>query len=202
MRRSTSPIDWAARTGARTARLGVSRAVTEILRLTERPEIVSFAGGLPDPAVFRREEFEDSARRVLRDEGSAALNYGPTAGHRPLRRWITERMSEREGIELGEESVLVTSGGLEALNLVAMALLEPGSPVLVGAPSYLAALHVFASHGCRMLSVPVDGEGLVPEALQEVLERSDPVDPPRLLYVSRSSNSGSSGLDGEPTATA
>ncbi len=176
-------MDWAARTAARNARLEVSRAVTEILRLTERPEVISFAGGLPDPSAFLLEEFEDSARRVLRERGGEALNYGPTAGYRPLRRWITERMAGREGIQLGEENVLVTSGGLEALNLVAMALLEPGSTVLVGAPSYLAALHVFSSHQCRMLPVPVDDEGLEPDALEEALERCGADDRPRLLYV-------------------
>ncbi len=164
--------------------LGSSREVTEILKLAERPDVISLAGGLPDPAVFPLERVRESQERVLRDEGATALNYGPNAGFTRLREWIAARMGTREKIPAGVEDILVTSGGIEALNLVCLALLDPGDTVLVEAPTYLAALHVFRSQEARIVSVPTDASGLIPEALREkVKDLSKTGVRPRFLYV-------------------
>ena len=101
-----------------------SRSVTEILNLAERPDVISLAGGLPDPAVFDLDAIRESMDRVLRDEGAAALNYGPNAGYGRLREWIASRMAERCGVSLSPENILVVSGGVDGLNLCAMALLD------------------------------------------------------------------------------
>ena len=106
--------------------LASSQEVTEILKLAERPDVISLAGGLPDPAVFPLERVRESQERVIREEGAIALNYGPNAGFTRLREWIAERMKARENVEVGPENILVTSGGIEALNLVSMAVLDPG----------------------------------------------------------------------------
>jgi 2-aminoadipate transaminase len=164
--------------------LGSSREVTEILKLAERPDVISLAGGLPDPAVFPLSRVRESQERVLREEGASALNYGPNAGFTRLREWIAERMGTREGVSVGAENILVTSGGIEALNLVSMASLDPGDTVLVESPTYLAALHVFRSQEARIASVATDAMGLVPEALREkVKDLARAGVRPRFLYV-------------------
>ena len=164
--------------------LGSSREVTEILKLAERPDVTSLAGGLPDPAVFSLERVRESQERVIREEGATALNYGPNAGFTRLREWIAERMNAREGVDVGPENILVTSGGIEALNLVSMAVLDPGDTVLVEAPTYLAALHVFRSQEARIESIATDADGIVPEALAEkVRELARGGVRPRFLYV-------------------
>ncbi|MGH9325054.1 MAG: PLP-dependent aminotransferase family protein [Vicinamibacteria bacterium] len=164
--------------------LDASRVVTEILKLAERPDVISLAGGLPDPAVFPLERVRECQERVLREEGAMALNYGPNPGFTRLREWIAARMESHEDVTLGVDNVLVTSGGIEALNLAATAILNPGDTVLVEAPTYLAALHVFRSHEARIESVPFDGDGLDPAALREkVKELAKAGVKPRFLYV-------------------
>jgi 2-aminoadipate transaminase len=164
--------------------LDSSREVTEILKLAERPDVISLAGGLPDPKVFFLDRVRESQERVLREEGAAALNYGPNPGFTRLREWIAARMKARENVEAGVENVLVTSGGIEALNLVSMVLLDPGDTVLVEAPTYLAALHVFRSQEARIVAVPTDESGLVPGALREtVKDLAKRGIRPRLLYA-------------------
>jgi 2-aminoadipate transaminase len=168
----------------RMALLESSSEVTEILKLAERPDVLSLAGGLPDPRIFPLDRILDSQARVLRDEGTLALNYGPNAGFTRLREWIAERMSTHERVEAEVENVLVTSGGIEALNLVSMALLDPGDTVLVEAPTYLAALHVFRSQEARMVPVDTDTRGLLPDSLRErVKELAKAGVRPRFLYV-------------------
>jgi DNA-binding transcriptional MocR family regulator len=164
--------------------LDSSRVVTEILKLAERPDVISLAGGLPDPSVFPLERIRESMERVLAEEGASALNYGPNPGFTKLREWIAERMKARENVSLSMENILVTSGGIEALNLVSMATLDPGDTVLVESPTYLAALHVFRSYQARIESVPIDEAGLDPQALEEKLkELARAGRRPRLLYV-------------------
>jgi 2-aminoadipate transaminase len=164
--------------------LGSSREVVEVLKLAERPDVISLAGGLPDPAIFPLERIRESQERVLRDEGASALNYGPNPGFTRLREWIAERMGLRERVSVDVENVIVTSGGIEALNLVSMAVLDPGDTVLVEAPTYLAALHVFRSQEARIASVATDAAGLVPEALREkVKELAKAGVRPRFLYA-------------------
>ena len=164
-----------------------SRAVTEILNLAEPPDVISLAGGLPDPAVFDLDAIRESMDRVLRDEGAQALNYGPNAGYGRLREWIAGRMAERCGVSLSPENILVVSGGVDGLNLCAMALLDKGDTVLVGAPTYMMALHVFRTYEARIVPVPIDEQGIDPDALEERLRELDQKGVrPRLLYTNPS----------------
>ncbi|HXV60603.1 MAG TPA: PLP-dependent aminotransferase family protein [Vicinamibacteria bacterium] len=168
----------------RMARLGSSRAVSDILRLAESPEVISLAGGLPDPSVFPLDRIRESMDRVWRDQGREALNYGPNPGFTKLRDWIAERTGRNETLELKSENILVTSGGVEALNLVAMSLLDEGDTVLVEAPTYMVALHVFRAYGARIEAVPIDDEGLDPDALHAKLSELERAGrKPRLMYV-------------------
>jgi len=161
-----------------------SRSVTDVLKLAERPDVISLAGGLPDPAVFSLEQIRESMERVLRDEAGAALNYGPNPGYSRLREWIAARMGGTEGVDLDVDNILVVSGGVEGLNLAAMALLDEGDTVLVEAPTYMIALHVFRTYAARIVPVAVDEGGLDVDALEGRLEElSREGVRPRLLYV-------------------
>jgi 2-aminoadipate transaminase len=161
--------------------------VTEILKLAERPEVISLAGGLPDPAVFDIERVRESMDRVLPDDGRAALNYGPNPGFSKLREWIAQRMDSHEKVALSPESILVASGGVEGLNLTAMALVDPGDTVLVEAPTYMMALHIFRAYEARIVAVPTDAGGLDTDALEaRLVELSKRGVTPKLIYLNPS----------------
>ncbi len=179
----TGQLD-AIRYAARLEGMAESAGVTELLKLAERPEVISFAGGLPDPRSFPIERFQECAEAALRVYGSSALNYGATEGFSPLREWLAQRMRAESGCSCEVDDILVTSGGLEALNLISMALLEPGTPVVVGAPTYLVALHVFRAYQAQISSVPLDSEGIDPEQVDARLgELAAAGNPARFVYV-------------------
>jgi 2-aminoadipate transaminase len=153
-----------------------SSAIREILKVTERPEIISFAGGLPAPDAFPTEEVAEAAARILRDQGACALQYGPTEGYRPLREWVAERMHSA-GAAVTVEQVLITTGSQQALDLIGRVLIDEGDQILVESPTYLAALQAWSPMGARYLVVPSDDDGLCLDALVPLLARG-----PKLLY--------------------
>jgi 2-aminoadipate transaminase len=156
---------------SKAAALQAAAATIEILKLSERPDVISFAGGLPDPRTFDMAAIREVSDKVLADEGRSVMNYGPTPGYPQLRSWIAERMRHKEGIEVGSEEILITSGSVEALHLYCGTFLDPGDTVLVEAPSYLVALHIFRCFGVRIIPVPLDAEGLCVDQLQGLLTR-------------------------------
>ncbi|WP_028226175.1 aminotransferase-like domain-containing protein [Paraburkholderia ferrariae] len=154
-----------------------SSAIREILKVTERPEVISFAGGLPSPATFPAEEMRAAADRILRDNPAAALQYSATEGYLPLREWVAARHSHG-GVKIRASQVLITTGSQQALDLLGKVLISPDSPVLVETPTYLGALQSFSLYEPRYVQMPTDDEGLVPEGLTpQLTERA------RLLYA-------------------
>ena len=143
--------------------------VAAMLKLAERPEVISFAGGLPDPEVFLLEEIKEIFEEVLAQRGRAALGYGPIVGITPFREWLADHMT-RSGRPTKVEECLVTTGGIAALDLICKVLLDPGDVAIVGEPSYLAALHVIRSYQGRFAGVPLDDEGMQPDALESTLK--------------------------------
>ena len=143
--------------------------VVSILKLAERPEVISFAGGLPDPATFLLEEIREVFEEVIAQWGLIILGYGPTAGIAPFREWLAEHMTHL-GRPSKVEECLVTTGGIAALDLICKVLLDPGDVVIVGEPAYVAALHVIRSYQGRFVGVPIDDKGMQPDALKSVLE--------------------------------
>ena len=111
--------------------------VAEMLKLAEQPEVISFAGGLPDPETFLLEEIKETFKEVLDQRGRAALGYGPTVGVTPFREWLAEHMTQL-GRPSKVDECLVTTGGIAALDLICKVLLDPGDIVIVGEPAYLA----------------------------------------------------------------
>lgn len=136
-----------------------SSAIREILKITERPEVISFAGGLPSPDTFPVERLRAHADTVLRLDATAALQYGPTEGFLALREWIAARHGASAA------NVLVTTGSQQALDLLGKVLIDKGSKVLVETPTYLGALQAFSLSEPQFVSVPSDEEGPIPTEL-------------------------------------
>jgi len=168
-----NPIQW--RFSERAAQLQ-SSFIREILKITQQPEIISFAGGLPSPATFPVDVMKEAFDKVLTDSGKVALQYGPTDGYLPLRQWIADRLSEG-GAKIVPEQVLMVSGSQQALDLLGKVLIDEGSKVLVETPSYLGALQAFSVYRPDFVSVDTDEHGLVPESLDRVAQGA------RLLYA-------------------
>jgi 2-aminoadipate transaminase len=153
-------------------------AVREILRVTQRPEVISLAGGLPAPELFPVAAIAEAFARVLATDGGRALQYGVTEGHGPLREWIASYLGTR-GIHSSVEHLLVTSGSQQGIDLVARVLLDPGAVVVTENPTYVAALQVFSAHQVKVVAVGSDDEGMCVDELPALLARH----PARLIYL-------------------
>ncbi|MEY2890235.1 MAG: hypothetical protein RJA98_143 [Pseudomonadota bacterium] len=147
----------------RSARLNPS-AIREILKVTERPGIISLAGGLPSAEGFPVEAVREATERVLRDTPREALQYAASEGHAPLREWVAAQLAS-EGMVVDPEQVLITSGSQQGLDLVAKVLVDPGQPVAVESPTYLGALQAFGPFEPTYVEVACDDEGVLPDAL-------------------------------------
>jgi 2-aminoadipate transaminase len=154
-----------------------SSIIRDLLKVTEKPEIISFAGGLPAPDLFPREEIREAAFRVIDQHADVALQYGPTEGYRPFRELLVRHMA-RYGIQARPENVLVTAGSQSGLDLIGKLFLNPGDHVAVESPTYMGALQAFRAYQPKFLSVPIDADGLRIDRLEEVLRRG-----PKFLYV-------------------
>ncbi|RAG82125.1 PLP-dependent aminotransferase family protein [Streptacidiphilus pinicola] len=162
---------------ARATGVGAS-PVREILALTARPEVISFAGGLPAPELFDAAGLRAAYDAVLREAPRQALQYSTTEGDPSLRAAVAARLAAR-GLPTDADDLLVTGGSQQGLSLLATALLEPGDTVLVEDPTYLAALQVFGFTGARVVAVPTDDDGVLPEALDALVA----AERPKLLYL-------------------
>jgi 2-aminoadipate transaminase len=158
---------------ARAARMNPS-VIREILKVTERPGIISLAGGLPSPDAFPVEAMREATHKVLRDAPREALQYAASEGYGPLREWVAAHLGA-QGLACSPDQVLITAGSQQGLDLAAKVLIDAGSRVLVETPTYLGALQAFAPYEPQVDSVPSDAEGPLPEAL--------PAGPARFLYV-------------------
>jgi 2-aminoadipate transaminase len=161
-------------------RMGSMRpsSIRQILKVTEQPEMISFAGGLPAPECFPVTEIAQCAQRVLAEAGSQALQYAVTEGYGPLREKLAQEMRNR-GASSSPENILITSGSQQAIDLIAKVFLDPGDCVLTETPTYLAAIQTFQSYEARFASVPTDELGLIPDGLEEAIVRERP----KLLYT-------------------
>ncbi|CAN7628550.1 MULTISPECIES: aminotransferase-like domain-containing protein [Duganella] len=168
-----NPIQW--RFSERADQLQ-SSFIREILKITQQPEIISFAGGLPSPLTFPVDEMKIAFDKVLSENGKVALQYGPTDGYLPLRQWIADSLSVN-GAKIVAEQVLMTSGSQQALDLLGKVLIDEGSRVLVETPSYLGALQAFSVYRPEFKSVDTDDHGLVPSSIDKVAAGA------RLLYA-------------------
>jgi len=156
-----------------------SSAIRDLLKVTEQPEVISFAGGLPSPDCFPTEEIMAAAERVLIEKPLAALQYGPTEGYAPLRELITTLMRAR-GLSIPADQILTLNGSQQGLDAIGKLLIDPGSLVLVEEPTYMGALQAFRPYQPRFVALPMDDDGLDISTLENLLRTGEQ---PRFLYL-------------------
>jgi len=154
-----------------------SSAVRELLKLTELPEVISFAGGLPAPETFPVERFAAAFNKVMADHGARALQYGTTEGYTPLREMIA-RHSTRYGINIELDNVLITSGSQQALDLIGKVFINPGDHILVERPTYLGALQAWNAYQAEYVSADIDEDGYVTASLDARIRTG-----PKFIYA-------------------
>jgi 2-aminoadipate transaminase len=133
--------------------------IREILKVTEKPGIISFAGGLPSPQTFPIDAMREASERVLRDDGKAALQYAASEGYAPLREWVAQDLL-KQGMNVSPDQVLITTGSQQGLDLVAKILIDAGSRILVETPTYLGALQAFTPMEPVAVGVSSDDHGV------------------------------------------
>lgn len=157
--------------------------IRELLKLTEKPEVISFAGGLPAPITFPTEELSIIMQDVLEKHGPNALQYSTTEGAPALREEIA-KMVRKDGMNINADEVLITHGSQQGLDLISKVFIDPGSTVIMEAPTYLGAINAFKNFGANVEEVPIDNDGMIPDALEEKLDELDKKNVrPRLVYI-------------------
>ena len=172
-------VDWTALFAART-RAEIGPGLASILALANATDLISFSGGFPDPATFPGPVLVEILADIVSSGDSTALQYGPTRGLPGPRAFVADRLAEREQRRPAEDELAITSGGIEALELLGKSFLDPDDVVLVEAPTYLGAIMAFRSFQANVIAVPVDEEGLDVDRVGAAVARHGP---PKLLYT-------------------
>ncbi len=160
-----------------------SSAMRDLMAVTQRPEVISLAGGLPDTKAFPPELLLEITSEVAAEHGPRALQYGPTEGLDELRQAIADLMGE-DGMSVGHRELIVTTGGQQAIDLVCRVLLDPGDPIIAEGPTYPGAVPVFSACGADVHQVPVDGDGIRVDLVAATVDRLTAEGrPPKPIYV-------------------
>ena len=167
---------WEYRYAHRTQKMG-SSVIRELLKFTEQPDIISFAGGLPAPDVFPLKEFQEACNTVLETQGAQALQYSTTEGYLPLREMIA-RHNARFSVQVTAENIMITSGSQQALDFIGRLFINRGDYVVVESPTYLGALQAWNAYGAQYISVPSDENGMIVDKLEEALRIG-----PKFIYI-------------------
>jgi 2-aminoadipate transaminase len=147
-----------------------SSAMRDLMAITERPEVISLAGGLPDTSTFPSDSYAAIMQRVAAESTARALQYGPTEGLAVAKRCIVDVMAE-EGTEAEPDEILVTTGGQQVIDLVCKTLLDPGDVVVAEAPTYPGAVPAFCAYEADVVQVGLDADGMRIDELEETLDR-------------------------------
>ncbi|GAA6141273.1 PLP-dependent aminotransferase family protein [Hydrogenophaga sp. 5NK40-0174] len=154
-------------------------AIRELFKLLGKPGIISFAGGFPDAAMFDVDGIREAANAALEQEPGAALQYGATEGYGPLREQIASMMAGKGVRGVQANDLIVTTGSQQALDLIGKTMISPGDKVIVEGPTFLATIQCFRLYGAELISAPVDGEGVQPDALEDLIREHQP----KLVYL-------------------
>jgi 2-aminoadipate transaminase len=157
--------------------------IRELLKVTRRPEMISFAGGLPASETFPVKELEEISGQLLREKGATALQYGPTEGETPLREELAKWLSH-EKASIKAENILITTGSQQGLDIVSKVFLDPNDSVILELPSYIGGLQAFNSYRAKMIGVPQDNHGMRTDLLEKLLTRlAKRNKKPKFIYV-------------------
>lgn len=154
--------------------------IRALLALTQRPEVTSFAGGLPAAELFPVEDFKTALDVLMQENGAKAMQYGTTDGWAPLRKQIAERMNAKNKIECTADDILLTAGSQQGLDYCGRIFLNEGDTVIMESPSYLGAINAFNPCGPNFVEIPTDDNGMIMEELEKVLQTTENV---KLIYV-------------------
>ncbi len=158
-------------------------AIRELLKLTQDPEIISFAGGLPAPDTFPKKVLIEIVKKVIEEDGDNALQYGTTEGDLLLRKLIMENY-QAEGFEITLDNVMITTASQQGLDLLAKVFINRGDKVLVGLPSYLGGLGAFNAYGCEMIGIEFDEHGMRSDRVEAVLaDLKVKGEKPKFIYI-------------------
>ncbi len=164
---------------------GARRSVIrELLKFTKRPEIISFAGGTPDPDTFPYRELAEIAREVILEDFSHTLQYSTTEGDDELRRELLSWLRDTDGIEASMDEIVITSASQQGLDLVAKTFLDPGDVVYMELPTYLGAIQAFRAFQAELVGIPLEEDGMDLEALERRIREDRAAGRrPKLIYV-------------------
>lgn len=155
-------------------------AIRELLKLTQRPEVISFAGGMPAPELFPVDAMVKISREVLEDSGRVAMQYSTTEGYAPLRAHLAKRMNDKLNTDVNADDILITNGSQQCLDFIGKAFIDKGDVVLCESPSYLGAINAFNAYQPKFIDVPTDEDGMIMEELEKILQENDNV---KFIYV-------------------
>ena len=144
--------------------------IREILKVTADPEVISFAGGLPNPQYFPVKDLAEAAARVLAEDGENALQYSTTEGYLPLRQYIAEWYSTKKGLEVTPDEILITNGSQQGLDLIGKVFLNAGDRVIIERPGYLGAIQAFSIFEPMFIPVPLQEDGIDTDLLEKALD--------------------------------
>ncbi|UZW14637.1 PLP-dependent aminotransferase family protein [Clostridium pasteurianum] len=153
--------------------------IREILKVTENPDVISFAGGLPNPLSFPIKEVKEASEKVLSENGNSVLQYSTTEGYLPLREYIAKRYYKRFGLKVHANEILITNGSQQGLDLIGKVLLNKNDNILIERPGYLGAIQAFSIFEPVFNSVPLNDEGVDTAALRKTLDQCNP----KLFYT-------------------
>lgn len=155
--------------------------IRELLKLTEKPEIISFAGGLPAPELFPVEKIREITNEVIERDGQAALQYSSTEGFKPLREIIAKQRMAPAGVNVTADEIAITNGSQQGIEFSAKIFVNEGDIILCESPSYLGAINAFKAYRPKFVEIPMDDNGMIVEELEKALkEHGDKV---KMIYT-------------------
>ncbi len=175
-------VNWSNFFSRRTKNITGSQ-IRQFFALTEKPEVISFAGGFPGNEFFPQEEIAGSLAQLVREDSTQALQYSPTEGSFELRKVLSEKMS-RDGKLCEADNLIITDGSQQGLDLLARILINSGDPVLVEEPAYIGGMSAFKSYGGITVGIEMDDEGPLPSSLEQaIIKHSSEGKQPKLFYT-------------------
>jgi 2-aminoadipate transaminase len=176
-------LDWAPHLASCTGRMTCS-AIRELLKLTQSPDVISMAGGMPAPELFPLREIEEACRHICREHGARAMQYSASEGYGPLKEYLAFSM-HKYGVPAVPENVLLTHGSQQALDLVGRIFIDPGDFVITSRPTYLGAIQAWNAYQALYHTVNLDDDGMVVDEIEHAYEKvlADSGRPPKFIYV-------------------
>ena len=176
-------LDWAPHLATCTERMTCS-AIRELLKLTQLPDVISMAGGMPAPELFPLREIEEACRHICREHGAKAMQYSATEGYGPLKEYLAVSM-HKYGVPAVPDNVLLTHGSQQALDLVGRIFIDPGDFVITSRPTYLGAIQAWNAYQAHYHTVNLDDDGMVVDEIEHAYEKvlADSGRPPKFIYV-------------------